>query len=122
MIKFSSFPLLFNDLSVCGFKKCCPTSISFALFPLASRPLILGSVCVCCLLDVHLCMMCASSVQLMDCSDPWTVACQAPLSMDFPGKNTSMACHLYPQGIFPMQELNLHLLHGQVDSSHLGKP
>ena len=26
-------------------------------------------------------------------STPWTVACQAPLSMGFPSKNTGVACH-----------------------------
>ena len=42
---------------------------------------------------------------------PWTVARQAPLSMDFPGKNTSVGCHFLLQGIFLTQELNLGLLH-----------
>ena len=36
---------------------------------------------------------------------PWTVACQAPPSMDFPGKNTGMDCHFLLQGIFPTQGL-----------------
>ena len=34
------------------------------------------------------------------------VAHQAPLSMDFPGKNTGMGCHFLLQGIFPTQGLN----------------
>ena len=29
---------------------------------------------------------------------PWTVACQAPLPWDFPGKNTGMGCHFLLQG------------------------
>ena len=29
---------------------------------------------------------------------PWTVARQAPLAMDFPGKNTGMGCHFLLQG------------------------
>ena len=29
---------------------------------------------------------------------PWTVARQAPLSMDFPGKNTGVGCHFLLQG------------------------
>ena len=37
-------------------------------------------------------------------SDPfatlWTVACQAPLFMEFPGKNTGAGCHFLLQGIF----------------------
>ena len=42
---------------------------------------------------------------------PWTVACQSPLSMDFPGKNTVVGCHFLLQRIFPTQGLNLGLLH-----------
>ena len=59
---------------------------------------------------------------------PWTVACQAPLSMDFPGKHTGVGCRALLQGIFPTQRLNLHLLsllHWQAESLSLrplGKP
>ena len=59
---------------------------------------------------------------------PWTEAHQAPLSMDFPGKNTGMGCHFLLQEVFPTQGLNLcllHLLHWQADSlplCHLGSP
>ena len=42
---------------------------------------------------------------------PWTVAHQAPLSMDSPGKNTGVGCHCLLQGIFLTQGSNLHLLH-----------
>ena len=41
----------------------------------------------------------------------WTVAHQAPLPWDFPGKNTGVGCHFLLQGIFPTQGLNLGLLH-----------
>ena len=41
----------------------------------------------------------------------WTVAHQAPLSMDSPGKNTGVGCHSLLQVIFPTQGLNLHFLH-----------
>ena len=34
------------------------------------------------------------------------VAHQAPLSWDFPGKNTGVGCHFFLQGIFLAQELN----------------
>ena len=37
----------------------------------------------------------------------WTVADQAPLSMEFSGKNVGMGCHFLFQGIFWTQELNL---------------
>ena len=42
---------------------------------------------------------------------PWTVACQVPLCMDFPDKNTGVGCHFLLQGIFPTQESNTDLLH-----------
>ena len=45
------------------------------------------------------------------CATPWTVACQAPLSMRFPGKNTGGGCHFLLQGIFPTQGSKLHLLY-----------
>ena len=42
---------------------------------------------------------------------PWTVARQAPLSMDFSGKNTGMGCHFLLQRIFWTQGSNPDLLH-----------
>ena len=36
----------------------------------------------------------------------WTVACQAPLSMGFPRKNTGVDCQFLLQGIFPIQGSN----------------
>ena len=57
---------------------------------------------------------------------PWTVAHQAPLSIDSPGKNIGVGCHLLLQGIFLTWGLNSCLLLGwQADSlplSHLGSP
>ena len=38
---------------------------------------------------------------------PWTIACQAPLSMDFPGKNTGMCCHFLLQGNLLIPEIKL---------------
>ena len=46
---------------------------------------------------------------------PWTAVCQAPLSMDFPGKNTGVGCHFLLQGIFPTQGSSPSLLHWQVN-------
>ena len=40
----------------------------------------------------------------------WTIAHQAPLSMDSPGKNTGVGFHALLQGIFPTQGSNLSLL------------
>ena len=73
---------------------------------------------------------------------PWTIAHQAPLSMEFSRqeywssimcmekkkKNTGVGCHFLLQGIFPTQGLNpglLHLLHCRADSlplTHPGSP
>ena len=40
----------------------------------------------------------------------WTVAHQAPLPWDFPGKNTEEGGHVLLQGIFPTQGMKPHLL------------
>ena len=39
----------------------------------------------------------------------WTAAHQVPPSMDFPGRNTGVACHFFLQIIFWTQGLNLGL-------------
>ena len=55
----------------------------------------------------------------------WTVAHQAPLQWDSPGKNTGVGCHAFLWGIFPTQGLNLHLLclrHWQAGSLPLVPP
>ena len=66
---------------------------------------------------VQACMLSRfSSVQLcdpMDCSPP-----SSSVHGDSPGKTTGVGCHFLLQGIFPIQRLNLcllHLLHCQVD-------
>ena len=66
-----------------------------------------------------------SPVSILTCSvakscfvTPWTVACQVPLSMDFPGKNVGMGYFLL-QRIFLSQRSNprlLRLLHWLADS------
>ena len=59
------------------------------------------------------------------CATLWTVAHQAHLSWDFPGKNTGVSCHVLLQGIFPTQGSNPHLLnllHWQVGSLPLAPP
>ena len=90
-------------------------------FPLASPIFLKRSVCVC--LCVCVCTCALSHVWLL--VTPWSVACQAPFSWNFPGKNTRVGCHFLLQGIFLTQGLNPHLLHWQVDSlplHHLGSP
>ena len=42
---------------------------------------------------------------------PWTVAHQAPLARDFPGKDTGVGCHFLFQGILLTQGSNLSLLY-----------
>ena len=41
----------------------------------------------------------------------WTVACQAPLLWNSPGKNAGVGCHFLLQGISLTQGLTLSLLH-----------
>ena len=58
-----------------------------------------------------------SSVWL--CVTPWTVACQAPLSIGLSSKNTGVVCHTLLQGIFLTQGQNLNLLHCRRILHHL---
>ena len=69
-------------------------------------------------ITMYLQWLCVCSVETKSDSYPtsWVVACQAPLSMDFPGKKTGVGCHLLLQGIFLTQVLNRHLLLWQADS------
>ena len=64
--------------------------------------------------------MCVYSV-VSDSVTTWTVACLAPLSMDFPGKNTEVGCHFFLQGIFPTQGLNPGLLNYKKFLYHLNQ-
>ena len=55
----------------------------------------------------------------------WTVARQAPLSMNSPGKNTGVGCHALLQGIFSTHPWNSNLLHCRrilYPMRHLGSP
>ena len=54
-------------------------------------------------------LSCFSCVRLF--ATLWTVAHQAPLSRDSPGKNIGVGCHALLQQIFLTQGLNLRLLH-----------
>ena len=62
-------------------------------------------------------LSCFSRVELF--GTLWTVACQSPLSVDSPGKNTGVGCHVLLHVIFPTQGLNPHLLRWQADSLSL---
>ena len=63
--------------------------------------------------------MLSCSVGADSFSTPWTVACQAPLSMGFSRQEYWSGLPSLLQGIFPTQGSNLRLLHWQVDSSPL---
>ena len=68
------------------------------------------------------------SAQLLSCvqlfGTPWTVwPVRFLCPQNFSGKNTGVICHFLLQGFFLTQGSNMHLLHGQADSStlsHLG--
>ena len=59
--------------------------------------------------------MCFGGVVTKSCPNsfvtPWTVACQAPLSMGFPRQDSGVGCHFLLQGIFQTHRLNPCLLH-----------
>ena len=68
-----------------------------------------------------LCVCVLSPVRFF--STLWTIAHQAPLSVEF--CTQELGCHALLQGIFLTQELGLHLLHWQAGSlppHHLGSP
>ena len=50
---------------------------------------------------------------------PWTVALQAPLSLDSPGKHTGIGCHFLLQGIFLTQGSSPGLQHYRQILHHL---
>ena len=55
----------------------------------------------------------------------WTVACQAPLSWDFPGKNPGLGCHFLLQGNLPspgVKPASPALLMDSVPTKPSGKP
>ena len=83
-------------------------------------------VCVCVHSGVHLRAHMCSVTQ--SCLTPWTVALEAPLSIEFSRQEYWSGCHFLLQRIFPTPGSTphlLHLLHRQVDSlplSHLESP
>ena len=54
-----------------------------------------------------------SRLVMSDSATPWTVAHQAPLSMEFSRQKSAMGvcCHVLLQGIFLTQRSNPHLLY-----------
>ena len=74
-----------------------------------------GSTCQ----PVHIVQYSVSPSVMSDSENPWTVTHQAPLSLEFPGKNTGVGSHSLLQGIFPTQGSNLSLLHCRQILYHL---
>ena len=54
-----------------------------------------------------MCVCVSHSVMSDSLGPPWTVAHQAPLSMNSPGKYIGVGSHCLLQGIFPTQGSNL---------------
>jgi len=85
-------------------------------------------VCVCARVcaSTHTCTHTLSRSVLSDFATPWTIACQAPLSLEFPRQEYWSGLHLLFQGTFLTQGSNPHLqclLYWQEDSlplSYLG--
>ena len=55
-------------------------------------------------------MVCSDAQSCLTLVIPWTVACQAPLSVGFSRQNTGVGCHALLQGMFLTQALNPCLL------------
>ena len=97
-------------------RKLLDISLSLSVF--------LPFCCVC----VSVCPQVHARVHVSLLADPWTVAHQAPLFMEFSRQEYWSFCHFLLQGIFPSQGLNsplFRLLHWQAGSlplCHLGSP
>ena len=107
--RVDSGPLVQSDQSptTCSPYPWQAHSSMMALF--LNRPsiqIILGNQCVCVSHSVMSESLRPHGLQPARLLCPW----------DFPGKNTGVGCHSFLQGIFPTQELNLHLLHWQSSS------
>ena len=99
--------------------KECTTDSNFNTFLLSNFERNFKNIYLSFIICMHVCMhaQLLSSIQFFVM--PWTVARQAPLSMQFPNKNTGVGCHFLLQGIFLIQGSNLpllHLQHWQADS------
>ena len=45
---------------------------------------------------------------------PWTVACQVPLSMEFPGKNTGVGCHFLAERGYKVSRAKAQMVETKV--------
>ena len=82
-------------------------------------------------LYIHVCLVCSilRCSTVSDSATPWTVACQAPLSMGFSGQEFWSGLPCPPSGGLPgdlpdpgIEFASLVLLHWQVDTLSPGKP
>ena len=64
-----------------------------------------------------MCVNVVSGAQLF--AFPWTVAHQAPMSMNDLGKNTGVGCNFLLQGIFWTQGSSSHFLYHPLPLYHL---
>ena len=53
---------------------------------------------------IWVCCCCLVAESCLTLLWPWTTACQAPLSMGFPSKNTRVGCHFLFQGSSPPRD------------------
>ena len=72
--------------------------------------------------NTHILLLFSHAVVSESFVTPWTVALQAPLSMDFPGRNTGVGSHSLLQGSLLTQGMLLHWQMGSLPLSHLGSP
>ena len=101
---------------LCNIFRCIRELICWTKTLLKTKVLVLwNSIFKVCFLYGRVCVV--SRVQLY--VFPWTVAHQAPMSMNYLGKNTEVSCSSLLQGIFLTQGLNSHLLYHPLPLHHL---
>ena len=66
-----------------------------------------------------MCMRVKDTQSCLTLANSWTVACQAPLSMEFARQEDWSCCHFLLQGIFPTLGSNLGLLNRRGILYHL---
>ena len=97
-IFFETFIMTSHMVNFCDYSILIQKSIYSASFGCGYVHIVscIHRVCMC----VCVCVCAQSCLTL---TTPLVVLCQAPLSWNFPGKNTGGGCHFLLQGIFPTQ-------------------
>ena len=75
-------------------------------------------MCVCVCVHIYIWLLFSCKVMSDSFATPWTVACQAPLSMVFPRQEHWSGLPFSSQGIFPTQGSNLCLPYWQAIFYH----